>query len=238
MAKPSPDRCAVCKSRSTGLICGLNSRARDRLEQDRTTHAFRRGQPIFHAGSPAQALYVVHSGRVKVFRTWRGGEEQVLRLLGPGELLGYRPLLANEPYVASAEAIEDSTLCVIPAATVRELLREVPGLALELMEKLARELRASEDLMMDLIHRPVRQRAARLLLSLLEDNHHAAEPAILSSQLLRRQDMARMIATTPETFSRVLRGFAQHGLVTLTRDRIHIRDHARLHKVAGEPQFE
>lgn len=238
MAKPSPDRCAVCKSRSTGLICGLSARARGRLEQDRVTHAFRRGQPIFHAGSPAQALYVVQSGRVKIFRTWRGGEEQVIRLLGPGELLGYRPILANEPYVASAEAVENSTLCVIPAATVRELLRDVPELALQLLAKLASELRASEDLLMDLIHRPVRQRAARLLLSLLEDNHRAAEPVIIPSRLLRRQDMARMIATTPETFSRVLRGFTQHGLITLTRDHIHIRDHARLLKVAGESQFE
>ncbi len=235
MVKTSPDRCAVCKSRSTGLICGLSTGARDRLEQDRTTHVFRRGQPIFYAGAPAQALYVVRSGRVKVFRTWRGGEEQVLRLLGPGELLGYRPLLANEPYVAGAEAVEDSTLCIIPAATVRELMRDVPGLALELLAKLARELRLSEDLMMDLIHRPIRQRAARLLLNLFEDNQRAAEPTILRSQHLRRQDMARMIGTTPETFSRVLRGFAQRGIVTLARDRICIRDHALLHQVAGEP---
>jgi CRP/FNR family transcriptional regulator len=235
MVKPSPDRCAVCKSRSSGLICGLSTPARDRLEQDKTSHVFRRGQPIFYAGSSAQALYVVRSGRVKVFRTWRGGEEQVLRLLGPGELLGYRPLLANEPYIASAEAVEDSTLCVIPAATVRELTRDVPGLALELLAKLARELRLSEDLMMDLLHRPVRQRAARLLLSLLEDNWGATEPAVIQSRHLRRQDMARMISTTPETFSRTLRVFAQRGIVTLTRDRICIRDNALLRKVAGDP---
>jgi CRP-like cAMP-binding protein len=238
MVKTSPDRCAVCKSRSTGLICGLSAASRYRLEQDRTTHVFRRGQPIFYAGAPAQAMYVVRSGRVKVFRIWRGGEEQVLRLLGPGELLGYRPLLANEPYVAGAEAVEDSTLCIIPAATVRELMRDVPGLALELLEKLARELRLSEDLMMDLIHRPIRQRAARLLLNLFEDNHRAAEPTILRSQHLRRQDMARMIGTTPETFSRVLRGFAQRGIITLARDRICIRDQALLHKVAGESRSE
>jgi CRP-like cAMP-binding protein len=238
MAKPSPDRCAVCKWRSTGLICGLSARTPDRLEQDRVTHVFRRGQPIFYAGAPAQAIYVVRSGRVKVFRTWRGGEEQVIRLLGPGEILGYRPLLANEPYIASAEAVEDSTLCIIPAATVHELLRHEPQVALELLAKLARELRASEDLMMDLIHRPIRQRAARLLLNLFEDNHRAAEPTILRSQHLRRQDMARMIGTTPETFSRVLRGFAQRGIITLARDRICIRDDALLHKVAGESHSE
>jgi CRP/FNR family transcriptional regulator len=106
------------------------------------------------------------------------------------------------------------------------------------LAKLARELRLSEDLMMDLLHRPVRQRAARLLLSLLEDNHRAIEPAILLSQHLRRLDMARMIGTTPETFSRVLHGFAQRGIVTLTRDRICIRDQALLHQVAGEAHPE
>ena len=237
MAKPSPDRCAVCKMRSTGLFCGLTAQARDRLEQGRTTHVFRRGQPVFYAGSSSQNLFVIRSGRVKVFRTWRGGEEQVIRLLGPGELLGYRPLLANEPYVASAEAVEDSTLCIIPAETARELLREVPGLALELLAKLARELRLSEDLMMDLSFRPIRQRAARLLLRLLEDNRDGVEPAVIQSQYFRRQDMARMIGTTPETFSRTLRGFAQRGFVTLTRDRICIRDHALLRKAAGEPHF-
>jgi CRP/FNR family transcriptional regulator, polysaccharide utilization system transcription regulator len=234
MVKNSPDRCIVCRTRSGGLLCGLNRRTQDRVERDKATHVFRRGQLIFYAGAPAHALYVVRSGRVKVFRTWRGGEEQVIRLLGPGELLGYRPVLANEPYVASAEAVEDSTLCIIPAATVRELLRDQPEAALELLAKLARELRLSEDLMMDLLHRPVRQRAARLLLNLLEDNRRAVEPEVIQSHHLRRQDMARMIGTTPETFSRVLREFAEHGIVALARDRIQLRDHARLLKVAGE----
>lgn len=238
MVKNSPDRCAICKSRSTGLICGLSKRARDRLEQDRATHLFRRGQTIFHAGAPAHALYVVRSGLVKVFRTWRGGEEQVLRLLGPGELIGYRPLLANEPYHASALAVEDSRLCIIPAATLRELLRDEPALALELLAKLALELRTAEEQMMDLLHRPVRQRAARLLLVLLENNRSAPDPATLHSAHLRRQDMARMIGTTPETLSRVLRAFAQRGIVAVARDRVCVRDHALLHKVAGEPRSE
>jgi len=194
---------------------------------------FRRGQLVFYAGALAHALYIVRSGRVKVFRTSRNGDEQVLRLLGPGEILGYRALLANEPYYASAEAVEDSVLCIIAAAALRGLLSEVPELALDLLAKMARELRISEDLMMDLIHRPVRQRAARLLLLLLEDNRGAADPAQIPTHQLRRQDMARMIGTTPETFSRVLRRFAQEGIVALARDRIRIRDRSLLHRVAG-----
>jgi CRP-like cAMP-binding protein len=234
MASAPRDRCAICNARSTGLLCALGGRVRDRFQQDKAVHRYRRGQMIFFAGSEAHALYIMRSGRVKVFRAWHGGKEQVLRLHGPGDILGYRPLLANERYNASAEAVEDSTICVIPAATLQELLREVPELSRTLLAKLARELRNSEDLMMDLIQRPVRQRTARLLLRLLDDYQSGPEPAVLRSQHLRRQDMARMIGTTPETLSRVLRGFARRGVLAVSRDQIRIRDHALLRKVAGE----
>jgi CRP-like cAMP-binding protein len=238
MAKTSADRCALCKSRSSGLICSLRPGAGAHFEPEKASRVFRRGQPVFSAGTPVQALYVVHSGRVKVFRTSPGGEEQVLRLLGPGEMLGYRPLLANEPYRASAVAVEDSDVCVIPTAAVHDLLRAIPDFAIEMLAKMARELRMSEDLMMNLLHRPVRERAAGLLLMLIEDNRGAADPAMLPSRHLRRQDMARMIGTTPETFSRVLRSFAQGRIINLSRDSIRVTDPARLRKVAGEPDPE
>lgn len=226
-------RCAVCRSRPAGFACGLNPRVQAAVDAERVTQAYRSGQTVFLAGTPASALYVIHSGQVKIFRSGPGGEVQVIRVLGPGEILGYRPLLANEPYASGAEAVEDSTLCVIPAALVRDLLRDMPEFAIELLAKLARELRVSEDLMMGLLHHPVRQRAARLLLALLEDNRHAPEPMILRTRHLRRQDMARMIGTTPETFSRVLRDFCQRGMVALSRDHIRIRDTDLLKKVAG-----
>jgi CRP-like cAMP-binding protein len=233
MASTPLDRCAFCNARNTGLVCSLNSDSHGRIRGETTTHLFHRGQLIFYAGAPAHALYVIRSGRVKVFRTSRAGDEQVLRLLGPGEIVGFRPLLAGDSYRASAEAVEEASVCILPAATLRELLRELPELALELLAKLARELSQSEDLMMSLLHRPVRERAARVLLLLREDNRGAPEPERLESRHLRRQDMARMIGTTPETFSRVLRGFAHRGAIELTRDSLRIRNLALLQEIAG-----
>jgi CRP/FNR family transcriptional regulator len=232
---PDPDRrCAGCRNRSSGLLCGLSGRALERLDRERGAHRYRRGQAIFTAGTPLEALYVIRSGRVKVYRTWHDGEEQVLRLLGPGEIFGYRPLFAGEPSRASAEAVVDSEICVVPRATVHELVRGDAELALQLLAKLARELRISESLMMDLVRRPVRQRVARLLLTLLADNRGARDPAAIVSRELMRKDMARMVGTTPETFSRVLRAIAQAGAVSLTRDRIRVRDEAVLRRIAGE----
>jgi CRP-like cAMP-binding protein len=234
MASPPALRCTVCQVRSSGPLCGLAGNALLHLDREAGTQLLKRGQTIFHAGAPARSLYVVRSGRVKVYRAWHDGEEQVLRLLGPGELLGYRALFADEPYGASAEAVRDSVLCVVPRETVHELLRSVPQLALHLLAMLAHELRVSEDLMMDLLRRPVRQRTARLLLGLLASSQGATDASDLPSDQLKRKDMARMVGTTPETFSRVLRAFADTGIVSLSRDRIRVRDQAGLARIARE----
>lgn len=203
------------------------------LDGELVSHRFRRGQLVFVEGTPAHSVFVLRSGCVKVYRTSRAGGELVLRLLGPGELVGYRPVLADEPYAATAEVLEESELCVIPAERVRAAVRELPELAAHLLDKLAKELRLSEELMMDLLHLPVRQRAARLLLNLLSDGRESIQPIRIESRFLRRQDMARMIGVTPETFSRVMRGFAQKGLIALTRDSLEVRDEARLRRLAG-----
>ena len=231
--RPFP-RCEICAAQSPGGVCRLKSGAAGRFAGSRTAQVYTRGQALFHEGWPAESLFIVHSGRVRVYRTWTNGDEQVLRLLGPGEIVGYRPLFANEPYGASAEAIEDSSICVVPRAVVLERLRDDPALALEMLAKLSRELRISEDLMMDLIRRPVRERAARLLLGLVEDAGQTATPRVIRSRDLPRQDLARMIGTTPETFSRVLRTLAQRGAIELDRERIVVRNTALLRRAAGE----
>jgi CRP-like cAMP-binding protein len=234
MRKRPVPRCEFCAAKHPGGLCGLNSGTAGRFAESRVPHVYERGQIIFHEGLPAHSLFIIHSGRVRVFRTWTDGEEQVLRLLGPGEIVGYRPIFANEPYGASAAAVEESSICVVPREDVLERIRQEPALALGLLAKLSLELRLSEDLMMDLIRRPVRERAARLLLGLVETEGSGAEARSVVSNQIRRQDLARMIGTTPETFSRVLRALAQRGIVELSRERVVVRNLALLRRAAGE----
>jgi CRP/FNR family transcriptional regulator len=224
--------CDGCQSRTAGLFCGLRGAPGERLRRQRTVHRFRRGQTIFHEGMEAASLFVIASGRVKVSSSWRDGSEHVLRVLGPGELLGYRPLLAGEPYHASAETLEDSTLCIFPAAAVREALRECPGLASELLTKLARELRQSEELMLDLMHRRVPERVARLLLAMPGWGGDTPEASTLWSRGLTHKSMATLAGTTPETFSRALGALARRGVIAVSRERIEILDPAALRRAA------
>lgn len=234
MAKEVANRCVLCGLRSKTPFCSLVATELERCTSQATVHVFKRGQTIFHTGAPPLALYIICSGRVKVFKIWHHGEEQVLRLLGPGDVLGYRPLFANEPYGASAESLGEATICILPRAVVHELVNTIPGVALQFLELMARELRVSEDLMMDLSHRPVRQRTARLLLELLPESQPGGAPGSIGSKELRRKDMARMIGTTPETLSRVLRALSAAGMIAVTTERIRIRDRAALERLGGQ----
>jgi CRP/FNR family transcriptional regulator len=224
----------MCDAPHRGLLCPRRAEAGERLSRDRVMHPFRRGQTLFLAGEPAHSVHVIRSGRVRVYTRWHDGDEQVLRLLGPGEILGYRPVLAGELYNATAEAVVDSMVCILPAGQVRQLLRDDPDLAMRMLERLARDLRISEDLMMELVHRPVGQRVARLLISLIVEGASAGSGLAISAREMSRRDMAHMVGTTPETISRVLRRLSQRNVLTVTRASVRVRDLDLLHRAAGE----
>lgn len=92
----------------------------------------------------------------------------MIRVLGVGELLGYRPVLANEPYAATTEAIKPTVACVITREHFFEILRASPTLCGRFLSKLARELRISEEQLLTVATEPVRRRLARLLLLMLK----------------------------------------------------------------------
>lgn len=226
--------CTVCGREARGIFCVLAGGHLQRLDREKSVHTYERGEAIFYAGNPALAVYCVSSGRVKLYKLGRRGEEQVIRLLGAGEMTGYRALLADEPYAATAEAIERTVVCTISRRTLLALVHDSPELALKLLAKMAQELRRSEELMVSRTEDPVRVRTAQLLLWLCGNSHDGVPGPVRVSVPLRRVEMAQMIGTTPETLSRTLHQFAERGFLELSRVEIFLLDHTGLRKVARQ----
>jgi CRP-like cAMP-binding protein len=224
--------CTVCGSEAKSVFCALAGGHLERLDREKSVRTYERGEAVFYAGNPPLAVYCVYSGRIKLYKTGRRGEEQVIRLLGAGEMTGYRALLANEPYAATAEAIERTVVCTISRQTLLTLVRESPDLALALLARMAQELRRSEDSMVSRTEDSVRIRAARLLLMLSGDQDRGLTSPAQISVPLRRAEMAQMIGTTPETLSRTLHGFASRGWLALSRVDIVVLDFAALRRIA------
>jgi CRP-like cAMP-binding protein len=236
--KPADLHCQVCGQLASGVFCSLAGAHLDKLDREKTVQHYQRGQGIFYEGHSATAIYCVYSGRVKLYKVGRKDEETLIRLLGPGDLIGYRPLLANEPYAATAEAVEDSILCVLSKETVSELLHDCPELALSLLAKLARELRTSEEQMLSILQESVSQRTARVLLWLFEQGGKNAGVGPESSIPMHRIELAQMIGTTPETLSRILHQFAARGIIELTRKSIKPRNIHPLNRLAKSGKDE
>ena len=233
MRQLEQQQCGLCGVHQDNLFCGLSSEFRERLELGSTVQTFRKGQTVFQQGSPAFAVHCLRSGRLKLFKTTRRGDRQVLRLLGAGDIVGFRALLAEEPYAASAEALTETTACLIPRPILTEMLRESPDFGMQVMAKLAVELRISEDQLLSMVHHTVKERAAALLLSLIEIPPGTTPNGEFPLTRLRRGELAQIIGTTPESFSRTLRHFADRNLIRLDRTDIVITNRTALELIAA-----
>lgn len=226
--------CGICGAHADNLFCGLSPELRERIEETSSVQTFRKGQIIFQQGSPAFAIHCIRTGRLKLYKTTRRGDRQVLRLLGPGDIVGFRALLAEEPYAATAEALIETTACLIPRHVLSDLLKQSPEFGMSVMAKLAVELRISEDQLLTMVHHTVKERAAALLLSLIEIPPGTTPNGEFPLTRLRRGELAQIIGTTPESFSRTLRHFADRNLIRLDRIDIVITNRPALEQIAAQ----
>ena len=227
--------CRACAFRENTIFGCLEGETLGLLDGDKIVRTYHRGQVIFCEGGLPSAVYCIRSGQVKLFSIGSRAEQQVLRLAGPGETLGYSALLSNKAHEASAEALDRSEICVIPKQTLLSLLHQSPNLAAALLTKLALELREVEGRLIAMSQDSVRQRTANLLLMFLGDDGNCQGRASSIRKPVRRKEMAQMIGTTPETFSRVLAHFSRCGILAVSRKEIHVRDHWALLRMAEQP---
>ncbi len=220
--------CEKCIRNAFGL---LSEGCLGLFHQNRTRRQYEKGEVLFYEGTPPLALFLLCSGRVKVSKLG-DRSDLLLRLLGPGELVGYRAVFSGEPYAATATAVEKSEICIFPRATVLEIVRRSPESALYLLAKIARELRISEEQAILLSQKRVRLRIARLLLLLLDMSDPTGSEGRLDLPLMRRE-MAEMAGTTPETLSRQLKILARQGVLQMARSAVFVKDLAALRRIAS-----
>lgn len=218
--KSNPSICSTCNHRRLSVFGLLPNQLTQRMEKDKHVFNFKPGQLIFSEGNPAFMVYHVYSGYVKLSKTGRDGEKLVIRLRGPGDIFGHRAVLAGEPYTADAMAIIETTVCAIQKEIFIEAVKESHDFAFRIMAKLSNDLRASEEQTMSITHENVRQRVARLLLFLIEDNEESRRNKLIIPNSLSRGEMAQMIGTTPESFSRSLKHFVDRRIIETTRSEI------------------
>ena len=184
-----------------------------------------RGEVILLEEEPAEALYFVASGAVKVFKTSAEGKEQILSIVRPGESFNDVPVFDDGPNPASAQAMGAVTLYGIRKLDFKDILRDYPQVALNVIKVLSDQVRQLVSLVEDLSFRHVIGRVVKILLNNAGDGSSPGPR-------LTQQEMAAMAGTAREVVARSLKGLEEEGVIRLERHRIMITNKEALEEMA------
>jgi CRP-like cAMP-binding protein len=187
-----------------------------------------RGEIVLLEGEPADGLYFVASGVVKVFKTSVEGKEQILRIVRPGESFNDVPIFNGGSNPASAQAMGPVSLYGIRKSNVETILRDHQQVALNVIRLLADEVRHLVSLVEDLSFKQVIGRVAKILLEQVGDGKRPGPR-------LTQQEMAGMAGTAREVVGRSLKALEEQGLVRVDRHRIVITDKEALKEIIAAP---
>jgi CRP/FNR family transcriptional regulator len=193
------------------------------------------GHVLFTTGDPCRGLYVIETGRVKIYRTSPTGREQTLQIEGPGRPVAELPLFDGGPYPASAIAEVESRLIFVPRVEFEALYRENPDVAGAVIRELGKRLRHLVHVTETLAFRDVAARLASYLAEYAEQ-HGKATPTGVEVTLSRTQEeLSFELGTARESVSRAFKQLAQKGVIQpLPRKRLRIPDLDQL-RTMGRP---
>ena len=207
--------------------CALTDSARETIVSRRILKTWEKGEFLFHAGEPAEGIWAICRGRVKVFRETEDGKQLILRIAYPGDLVGHRSLLARNPLSGYGVATEDTLTAFLPAGTVDYLIENEPTVRAQIMHKLACELGHAESLATNMAYSHAEE---RVLTALFELGRTAAHDTLVAPSELSvpRQELAELAGLTVEATVRTLRRLEHAGILETHGRKINIVDPDRM----------
>jgi CRP/FNR family transcriptional regulator len=172
---------------------------------------------------------IVAEGRVEIRQISLRGREQVFHTEGPGAALGEAPLFDGGRYIASAVALVSTQLLFLPRAEVLRLCRRRPVVAVAMLKTLARRVRHFAGIVSDLAFRPVTERLARHLNTIIEE---PMKPGTAIELTLTQAQLAARLGTVRELVARAFAQLEESEIISRDRSHVTIRDPARLAALA------
>ena len=191
-----------------------------------------RGDVLFHEGDQGDRLYVITEGKIKLGCTSTDGRENLLAILGPGEMFGELSLFDPGPRTATATAVAETQLIGLGNDQLRQLLGSHPRIAATLLAALARRLRRTNENLADLVFTDVPGRVAKALLELSQRFGRPVEEGVLVAHDLTQEELAQLVGASRETVNKALADFATRGWLRLEARAVLLLDVERLRRRA------
>lgn len=191
-------------------------------------------QVVFTRKSPADRLYAVVSGRVRVVSYSDSGNEIIFRILEPGDVFGEIGVLDGEARTATAIASETSELLVVERGRFLRFLEKQPKLALDLLSAMAGRLRTTTRLLEDTLFLNVPARLARKLLDLAETYGKETPAGTRIEMKLPQEVIGNLIGTSRVSVNQQMKIWKERGWISVERSFVTLIEGAQLERVAED----
>ena len=222
-------KCEQCIVRQFSSLKALNKDELLRMAECKTSYTIKKGEPIFEEGEVTNGIYCIKDGVCKLSKLSDNGKDQIVKLVKPGELLGQRSMISDEPANLSAVALEDMEVCFIPRSEVMQFFTQNNQFSMNVMRTICDDLKGADDHMVNMAQKTVRQRLAETLIY-LEDTFGKNEDGTLHIQL-SREELAGMIGTATESCIRLLSELNKSEYIELIGKKIKLLDKNKLKRL-------
>ncbi|MEC4050852.1 Crp/Fnr family transcriptional regulator [Flavobacterium sp. SUN046] len=223
-------KCEQCIVREFSSLKALNKDELIKMSECKVSYTIKKGDPIFEEGDTTNGIFCVKDGVCKLSKLSANGKDQIVKLVKPGELLGQRSMISDEPTNLSAVALEDMQVCFISKKEILDFFNNNNQFSMAVMKTICGDLKDADDHMVSLAQKNVKERLAETLLY-LEENFGTNEDNTLRIQL-SREELAGMIGTATESCIRLLSEFNKSGYIDLVGKKIVILDKNKLKRIS------
>jgi CRP/FNR family cyclic AMP-dependent transcriptional regulator len=202
------------------MFAGLSDEELSLLEHHANIRSYQKNAILINEGDDTDSLYLILSGKVRIFMSNEDGKEIILNEQGPGEHFGELALLDDAPRSASVMAMEKTRVSLISRQDFREVLGRHPDIALSLIQDLSRRVRLLSENVKNLALLDVYGRVAKTLLGMAKD----IDGMLTIDDRPTQQDIANHIGASREMVARILKDLETGGYITITRKQILINE--------------
>ena len=197
------------------LFKGLTEEDLESLAALMAEASLKRGESLFHEGDAGNRLYLITEGKVKLSHTSPDGRENLIAVLGPGEIIGELSLFDLQPRSSTVTAIAPTKLLTLAHEEMRKYIEDHPRLAILMLRQLALRLRNTNNQMADLVFSDVPGRVAKALLDLAEKFGERTPEGIYVAHDLTQEELAHLVGASRETVNKSLADFTSRGWIRL-----------------------
>jgi len=223
--------CDSCTIRSHPLFRHLEEQELQEIMLNKITETYKRGSIVYQEGNRMKGFCCVQSGIIKIYQTGFDGKEQIIRFAKPGDIIGYRSVVSNEPACTSTEVIEEAVLCHIPTEILLNLVKTNGNFAVELMKLTCKELGEANSYITDIAQKTVKERLAEILIHLDAEFGVDSEGVLKIS--LTREELSNIVGTATESIIRLLSDFKSQDYIEINGRKIKILDKPGLKYIAN-----